>query len=289
MSRLLELTQEQKDIIHENYVVQKKGQAYTAKKANISVDQLKKYLQENNIHIRNRHEAIVNENKRRAYCVDEKYFSNQNANMAWILGFLASDGCVSSQRNEIIIHLAKTDLEILERIKNEIKIDRPITTDVSGRGYEFCRLAWTCADHVKDLAKYNIIPQKTYKLEPPFELDRKYWIDYIRGYFDGDGSINLIKNSNGKGNGNLRWQVCSATKCIIEFILDFFEEEYHIPKVNIQERKTNGKILYSIQYSSVATRTIYHVLYSTNSTLWLDRKKKLFDEIIKNVNSNLTY
>ena len=289
MGRQKELTQEQKDIIHEVYVVQKRGQDYTAKAAGTTPYLLKKYLQKTGIHIRNKHEAIVSENHRRAYNIDEHYFSSQNSNMAWLLGFLASDGCVSSERNEIIIHLAKADLEILERIKTEIKSERPITTGISGRGYEFCRLAWTCSEHVKDLAKYNIIPQKTYKLMPPFELDKRYWIDYIRGYFDGDGSINLIKNSNERGKGSLRWQVASATECILDFILTFFEKEYSIPKVCIQERETNGKILYTIQYSSVATRTIYHILYNTDSTLWLKRKKEHFEEIIKTVNSDLTY
>ena len=289
MSRQVQLTQEQKDIIYNIYVVQKRGQAYTAKTAGISVYVLKKYLQENNIHIRNHNEAVINENKRRTYEVNESYFSSQNANMAWLLGFLAADGCITSERNQVIIHLAKTDIEILEKIKKEIQTDRTITIGSSNRGFEFCRLAWTCSQHIKDLAEYNIIPQKTYKLQPPLKLNRKYWIDYIRGYFDGDGSVNLIKNSNGRGNEALRWQVCSATRCIVEFIMKFFKEEYHIPEVCIQERVTNGKILYIIQYGPVATRTIYRYLYSTESTLFLKRKKDYFDEIIKKVQSDLIY
>lgn len=289
MSRQIQLTQEQKDIIYNIYVVQKKGQTYTAKQAGISVYLLKKYLRENNIHIRNHNEAVINENQRRAYHKNENYFSFQNENMAWLLGFLASDGCVSKDRNQIIIHLAKNDIEILERIRKELQLENPISTGASNRGYEFCRLSWTCAQHVKDLAEYNIIPQKTYKLQPPFKLDKKYWIDYIRGYFDGDGSINIIKNSNGRGNGTLRWQVCSATKCILEFIMTYFKEEYHIPEVCIQERETNGKIMYIIQYGPVATRTIYQHLYNTKSTLYLQRKKDHFDEIIKKVKSDLIY
>lgn len=202
--------------------------------------------------------------------------------MAWLLGFLASDGNVSQKSNDITIGLAIKDKEVLEKIKKELSLTTNIKEYTTTNGYDACKLQWTCEQHKKELAKYNIIPQKTYSLKPPTVLNEEYWIDYIRGYFDGDGSVNLIQNSNGRGNGNLRWQVCSTSKEIIEWIQKVLENKYNIPKTIIYSHQRSGKDLWYIQYSSIATRKIYKILYTPNS-LYLKRKKDHYEEILAKV------
>lgn len=272
------------EIIKLNYVDKKKGQVYTAKQAGISVYTLKKYLHELNIPIRNHNQATILSNKNRTYKKNDSFFKTESSDMAWLLGFLASDGCVGNRRNTITINLSRKDREILEKIKTLLQIENDIVDWTTADGFDCSELRWTSTEQKEDLAKYSIIPRKTLILKPPYALSRKYWIDYIRGYFDGDGSVNLIKNSNGRGNGNLRWQVGSATKEIIEFILNFFEEEYNIPKVNIQVRP-GANPFYTIQYSSVATKIIYQHLYTENA-LYLKRKKEHFKEIIAKIQSD---
>lgn len=281
MFRVKNLTLEQEKQIIYYYQDKKMGQIAVSKKVlgvsnpNIVKNILKKY----NIHIRTQQEAAILSNKNRASHKKEDYFSTQNSNMAWLLGFLAADGSIRKNENKIKIGLSIKDKEILEKIKKELELETSIKEYTNSQGYDCCTLQWTCEQHKKDLAKYNIVPEKTFVLKPPYELNKDLWIDYIRGYFDGDGSINLIPNSNGRGNGNLRWQVCSATKEILEFILQVFEEQYNIPKVNIYERQ-GLHTLYYIQYSSIATRKIYSILYTQNS-LFLERKKKHFEDILQ--------
>lgn len=282
--RILTVEEEQKII--KLYTEEKRGQLACAqevlgiKNPNYTKKVLKKY----NIPIRTHSEAAIISNKKRTYKKNENYFSNETSNMAWLLGFLASDGSIRKDRNEIKIGLSIKDKEILEKIKNELQLENNIKEYTTSEGYECCRLSWTSEQHKKDLAKYSIIPEKTFKLKPPYQLKREYWIDYIRGYFDGDGSINLIQNSNGRGNGNLRWQVASATKEILEFIMNTLYEDYNISKVTIlcDSRHNGGADLYYIQYSSSATRKIYNILYTPNS-LYLKRKKDKFEEILLKV------
>ena len=275
-----QFSQEEWEIIYNSYVNDKKGLAYTAKLVGSSANTIKNLLKEHGISIRSQHEAAILSNKNRATKKDETYFQNQSHNMAWILGFIAADGTIRKNSNEIKIGLAIKDKEILEKIREELKIPAIVKEYTNTQGYDCCTLAWTCEQHKKDLALYHLIPAKTFQLKPPSDvLKREYWIDYIRGYFDGDGSVNLLKNSNGRGNGNLRWQVCSATKEILDWIVDFFYEEYGIKKVNILCDTTRQQPLYYFQYSSVATRQIYKILYTSDS-LFLKRKKDHFDEIM---------
>lgn len=276
----------QKDKIIECYVNQKRGLVYTQKQAKCSKAQLDNFLAEQGINKRTYGEAAIFSNQNRALGKDKEYFYHQSPNMAWILGFLASDGYVLTRENTIGWGLSAKDGEILERIRKEMKIEKSVKYYSDRKGFDYASLEWTCAEHKTALAEYSITPKKTFTLKPPYKLDKKYWIDYIRGYFDGDGSINLI-HTHGKPSA-LRWQVCSATKVIIDFIVDFFYNEYGIPKVKIQETLKKSPhsdkqgLLYVAQYSTNPTKKIHRILYNTDSTLYLARKKEHFDEIVSN-------
>lgn len=275
------ITKEQEELIIHLYQNELMGQEVVSKKVfgKSCPQEVKKILKKYDVHIRTQKEACIISNKKRAIEKNEDYFSIQSSNMAWLLGFLASDGSICANSNAIRIGLASIDKEILEKIKIELGLATTVKEYINSQGYSCVHLQWTCEQHKKDLATYGIIPAKTFCLKPPLKLEKKYWIDYIRGYFDGDGSVNLIQNSNHKGNGNLRWQIYSASKDILEFILNHFETEFGIPKVNIYESNRSKNPLYYIQYSSTATRKIYSILY-TNGSLYLQRKKDHFDEVV---------
>ena len=239
------------------------------KKYGVYLREIKQVLNDNNIHIRSFQEASRK--------IDEDFFVKQNHDMAWLLGFIAADGNISEKSNAITIKLSIKDEEILHKIRALIGINNNITYYTTKDGFDVCSYRWSCKKHKEDLAIYDIVPNKTFLLKPPYKLSEEFHLDYIRGYFDGDGSINLIKSGNGRGNGSLRWQVCSATKEIIEFILNTFEK-YGIPKVSIQVRKGRNP-LYIISFSSVSTRKIYDILYN-ESEMYLERKRNHYEEIL---------
>lgn len=257
------------------------GQAKTGRQFGIGVNSVKFILNKHNIQVRNPQQAaaLSNEN-RRVYSVNDDYFLTQSPNMAWLLGFIASDGNVSKDNNRIKIGLSSVDKEILERIKEELSIEADITDYVTNNGFDVSELCWSSKKHKQILANYSIIPNKTFLLKPPYGLKEEYHIDYVRGYFDGDGSINLIKNSNGRGQGSVRFQIASATEEILEWILDVLERHgITRPRIQVQI-KPSGTPLYYFQYSSVMSRKIYHILYTQNS-LRLERKYQHYTEIVK--------
>lgn len=273
----------EKEVLKE-YCENNRGQLAAGRKFNLTQENVKSILKKNGIAIRNFSEAAIASSQNRSFHKNEYYFSQQNRNMAWLMGFLAADGNISKKDNRIKISLSTVDREILERIKEDVEIENSIKEETSNRGFDITTLVWSSAQHKKDLAKYGIVPNKTFILKPPYALERKYWIDFIRGYFDGDGSVNLIKTKGTRGNGALRFQICGAKKEMLEWMVNFFYEEYGIPKVSIQASDVNRQhTLYFFQYSSRAVRKIYSVLY-TDSTLFLKRKKDKFEEIMSIVN-----
>ena len=218
-------------------------------------------------------EAVINSpQNQRKYNVNDSFFDIETSDMAYILGILASDGSVSKRENEIKLSFSSVDRDFLVSLREKIG-GRPIKDYTTQKGFEVSSWSFT-SQHIKEkLSEYNIIPAKTFTFKFPTKLSKKYWKDFIRGYFDGDGSISTA------GSYSIRFQICSATKDVLEKTVDFFEEN-GVPRTSILEQTKNRKSpLYYIQYSSVPTRMIYNILYYENC-LCLSRKKQKFEEIL---------
>jgi hypothetical protein len=111
-------TEEQEKLIIKLYTEEHRGQLYCAKAVGkTNVKKVKEVLKKYNIPIRTFSEAATLSNINRTLYKNKDYFKHQSHNMAWILGFLAADGTVSSSDNTIKIALSAKDKEILERIK----------------------------------------------------------------------------------------------------------------------------------------------------------------------------
>ena len=249
------------------------GLVASGREFNISDYIVRRILVDNNIYIRSYRESasISNQNRKKYHC-NESYFKIQNSDMAYILGFLAADGTVRKDCNEIKITLAAKDSELLEKIKDKLEYSGNIKYATTSKGFDIATLTITCQEYKKDLAEYNIIPQKTFTFSIPEKLKKEYWVDFIRGYWDGDGTICTA------GKSAIRSSVCSARKETLEQILDFLEQEYNIPQVSIQLR-AGANTLYYIQYSNNSTKKLFHALYYKDNLLYLDRKYKKFCEL----------
>lgn len=242
---------------------------------------LKKYFIEHNIniHIRNKSESLScsQEKKKsdllkRSYMVNDNYFSSQNNKMAYFLGFIMADGNVAKNSNRIQICLAEKDSEFLELFYKEIG-GTPVAHYFARKGTQpICR--WECLSSKikKDLSIYGIIPHKTGFAKIPNTLKKEFYSDFIRGYFDGDGSIWIEEN------GAAGFGITSHNPEILQQIIDYFEERDIPPvKINIDNR---SNINYSFKYRKQAIKKIYKILYYDKEIFYLKRKFDKFNEIL---------
>lgn len=261
------VSEEIKEKIIKNYN-NGKGLISSGKEFGISGNIVKKILQEKKIKIRNYRESVQIPNAlRKKYFCNINYFKEENSKMAYILGFIAADGTISLKGNVIKITLSQKDRDFLEQIRKELNYTGSVKDTTTNKGYDISTLQITCKEYKEDLQKYNIIPQKTYTFTFPTCLNSKYWIDFIRGYWDGDGTICTA------GKEAIRASLCSYRKEFLEFILKYLEEVYNIPKVTIHKRENT----YYFQYSNNSTILLYKALYYSNDVMCLKRKKEKFD------------
>ena len=269
-----QLSQEEIDVIIDAYCNKKYGLVKTGKLIGVNQRIVRKVLINNNIHIRSLAEANrANSINVRKYGVNDDYFDNESSNMAYILGFLAADGTVAKNGNRIKIGLSSVDRKFLELIKEELGAESNILDYETSNGYMVSEFSFTSQKIKQKLTEYNIVPGKTETFTFPINLSKKYWVDFIRGYFDGDGSVGTA------GPSAIRWQICSHRPQVLETIVEFLFEEYGIPKVSVQKNEHGNSFLYTIQYSNNSTRKIFQIIYTPNS-LYLPRKFEKFKSII---------
>lgn len=146
----------------------------------------------------------------------EDYFENiDTEEKAYFLGLLFTDGSVvpdpSGKRSpSITISLKVSDIDILEKLRNEINMHSKISYD-KRKNKECAVIKFRSKKMANDLAKYGIIPQKTYKTKHlPNNIPSNFIIPFMRGLLDGDGSIFQMKS------GNYTIDFCSYHKSICE-------------------------------------------------------------------------
>lgn len=276
--RTVNVPQDIKDKIIYNYNVLGYGQIKSGASFGCGPHIVKSILREVNIPIRDFSHAATISNKNRAIGINHNYFDYESPNMAYILGLLASDGSVGKETNIIKLTLQAVDESFLQIIKEELEYEGEIKTYITKQGFSNSTLQFTSEKIKRTLATYNIVPSKTYTFQFPAKLQRKYWRDFFRGYFDGDGTICTAGDA-------LRLSMISYLPNVLEVFINFFFEDYNIPKVNIQIREKEN-INYYFQYSTNAVRQFYKALYYDNC-LCLPRKYDKFTELVNKFSTRL--
>lgn len=105
---------------------------------------------------------------------------------AYYLGLMLTDGSVNSKR--LRLSLKAEDKYVLDKFRDELGVENLYYDNRCSGLYS---LEVNSKHLVKSLNKYGVIENKTYLLkEIPFEnIPREYMNHFIRGIFDGDGSI----------------------------------------------------------------------------------------------------
>lgn len=122
---------------------------------------------------------------------DTKYFSEINdERKAYFLGIMYSDGNIYKKRNRIQITFQNEDTYLLEQFAQEVKSTAKLYNDRN----KYRKIILDSKEMVEDLEKLGCTSRKAHTLKFSEDLVEKQLMShFIRGYFDGDGSISKTK------------------------------------------------------------------------------------------------
>lgn len=131
--------------------------------------------------------------------------------MAYVLGFIYADGAIEDCRESsrtCYLSLANNDIVILKDIMSIMstthKIQKREPRKIQLRGKEYwCKASYSVRIGNKaiynDLVNLGLCPRKSLIIKLPNIAD-KYFGYFLKGYFDGDGCINIEKNNKNRLN-----------------------------------------------------------------------------------------
>lgn len=128
-------------------------------------------------------------NKR--YSCDENFFQNWSLDMAYILGLWWADGCIYGEyKNYFNLSLHKNDIDLLIKIKRMMKSNHKISINKN-----MASLVISSKKIYSDITLLGGTPKKSLTVDFP-KIPQQYTKDFIRGLWDGDGSIYFLKKEN---------------------------------------------------------------------------------------------
>jgi len=208
----------------------------------------------------------------RKYDVDDNYFSCiDDEYKAYWLGFLMADGYVLTNKSTLGLSLSKKDVDHMEKLKKCIKSSSPINHYTSETTYgiiDYVRIHINSEKIKNDLEKLGFIENKTlilkYPLDIPVSLDKHF----IRGYFDGDGSIISFMEKK-RQKQQYGFKLC-GTKEMLESIMDKIDNN---KKFKLYRRHKNSETnnFYLSFGGNLLTYKYVKYLYE-DANIYLERK-----------------
>jgi len=200
---------------------------------------------------------------------NEEYFTKINKQNSYWAGFIGADGYISEDKNCLQISLSAKDKDHLEKLKNELNKDYEIKVkknDSSWAAEESCYCAFSfISKQTIDALKENwrLHQNKTYTLTFPHNLSVEEKKSYLCGYIDGDGCINIKKNSRGK----LQLSI-NGNEEFLNGVAKFLKEEGNIGiKNNIYESRN----IFCFVVGGKTALSVLNFIYDENLPL-MERK-----------------
>ncbi len=202
------------------------------------------------------------------YSCDTNFFENWSPEMAYVLGFIYADGYLCDQ----YFGIPQKEFSILNKIRNLLKSNHRI---YKTKKSQFVFRVYN-RKIIEDLKKLGVHQRKSSTIKFPL-VPQDYIFHFIRGYFDGDGSID---------NRGVSIASCSLSflKAIQKILTSFYG--FFLHKIGIQNNKRRFCFIlyYSTRGEQLALFKYFYDKYTIENELFLKRKFLKYKETLTQLN-----
>ena len=193
------------------------------------------------------------------YTLNENFFDKWMPENAYVFGLFCSDGNVGKNERRCGFHISKNDVELLEIIKTVMNSTHPIEIRD-----EYAYLRMSNRKIVQNLIKLGCPPEKSLTIQFP-DIPDSVLNHFVRGYFDGDGSIHFNKPN------TIKITLLGTN----DFVTNLQNRLYLL--LGLQKHKIRKhKKIFMLDYYGDDARKFCSWLYEDNKGYFLNRKYERF-------------
>lgn len=221
-----------------------------------------------------RYNVKLHKNKSKIKC-DKNFFSVYSKESCYWAGFILADGNLRVDRNSLQLKLSKIDKDHLYSFLKDIKCDN---LSLVKEYNDYVSLTIHLDEFKNDLINnFGITPNKTLTADISNKIPMDMLIHFIRGYFDGDGSITKTTTISVSFVG---------TEVLLLKLTEYFKNKFNIILKSKNDtppvQKSKNVLIGSVSYSGKNAIKIMDGFYDDLSeNNYLKRKLNKYKEIKK--------
>ncbi len=187
-------------------------------------------------------------------------------NFAYAIGIIASDGCLSKDKRHF--WLSSKDLEIIKKFKRSLSLKNRIGRYARGGEKEkrYFYISFGDAYFYKFLNKIGLTSAKS-KTIKAVRTPHKYFPDFLRGLFDGDGTFYTFWDKRWPRSFSFKLSFASAS---IDFVIWLKEKLTECFGVRGYIHKGDG--VYNLEYVKGDSKKLFKVMYHDKNILCFSKK-----------------
>lgn len=214
--------------------------------------------------------------------LNHSFFKKWSPEMAYVLGFFAADGSMlRNGRGAHFIEFTITDRIVLEHIQRVTGSTHRIAERERGGNCKTAyRLQIGSREWFDDLSRLGFMQGKSKRLPLP-EIPKKYFGDFVRGYFDGDGCVyfNHLRFADRKEPRKILMTLfTSGCRPFLQSLWDALKR-HGIRGGSLKEKLHGFELVFSHRDSIALCRLMYHT--GKTLELYLPRKRARLEHAIQ--------
>ena len=206
--------------------------------------------------------------------------------LAYIVGLITTDGCLSKDNRHIIF--TSKDIELIRYFKEVVGAKNKIGLTKNKTSQAF-RVQYGNVQMYDWLISIGLMKKKSL-IMGKLNIPRKYFIDFLRGHLDGDGSISVYIDKYNQYKNPLYVYNRIYTKFISaseKHILWLKKEITNITKIKGALHKTkrynNKNSMYIIKFAKKESLNLLSKIYYSDNIPCLHRKRRIYENFIKTI------
>ncbi len=207
-----------------------------------------------------------------------------NADVAYAVGLIATDGNLSPRRGSM--SFVSKDTDQVETLRRCLGLKAPVSWSANGRGTRYPKVQWSDRTLYEWLLAIGLTPAKSLTLGP-LQVPHEYFADFFRGCVDGDGSI-VVYTDRYHATKNERYvyerlyvMLASASGPFVSWIRDVIRGQIAVEGALQVFRRPGRAPLWRLRYAKRESVSVLRWMYHSPGIPCLARKRDKAEAFIR--------